>query len=405
MDNKKLEKILTNTKLPDKISQQHKILLRRELLNSTQFEKNKFWLKLKPFDRIAGVVLAFAVLLFIILPKEKNKDDFKNLLSLSNQYYAGFFNSGTQSDFNNQVKIFGKDSSEFNLNVRQTIDFQNGRYKFTAFDKSGKTKLDEYLVTDNNTYRMKTPKLYCKTPFSEMESMNRKTTYTIDIDSGNVIDSLFLKVEDLSKTKIVVKKQLNVDEVNDEAFIVYQDESKNGEEMPNKSGLFYFPVDKSTNLFKLFSVNPLQIVQNLLKSNTVIVKGEEFVSQIKKYCVVIENINPVDEIEVRSIFVDMQNNFPDSIKIKRVNDLVVSINDSLSSQLRSLIDSVALDKKISKIERISIDPTNGQIISVKHSVLRNGIKVNLSEIFFEDQIKSKEIKDKFEITEEYKKLM
>lgn len=404
MNNKKLEKILKSVDLPDKISNEHKYELRRKLLNSNSFRKNRFWNKLKPFDRIAGGIIAIALMLFIFIPRSGGSNEVKDLLSLSDKYYAGFFNPGMQSNFNNEMRVFGKDSSSLQLKIRQVIEHKRGKYRLIAFDKSGETKLDEYLISSNKVYRTKSPKLFYKNTGNDISNKGRKSSYTIKIDSSNTIDSLFVNFEDISDTKIVVKKHIETESVNDEAFLIYKESNHHLNDMPDKVNSFYFPVNRSVDFLKFFSSNPLEIVKNLLESDTLVFKGEEFNKTAGVDCKVIENVIPSNKIEVESIFIDLRkidSLSKDSADVKKV---FVSVTDSISKQISSMIDSLDLKNNYQKVEQIKINSDNGAIVSIKYSVVKNGKKINLAEIFFNEQKIDTNPSDKFEISENFEEV-
>lgn len=401
MEDKKIEKLLKSVDLPNKISVDHKNKLRRELLNSAHFEKGNSIMSLFKIERIAGGIIALALMIFIFMPNSEKVNNVKDIISLTNQHYAGFLKSGYQSNFNNEVKINGKKSEVLVLKIHQVIDHINSKYRLTAFDGSNEVKLDDYIIDGDKVYRSNNNKLHYKNTTSSFADFNTEISYTVTVNSDAVCDSMQLMVADSlkinvgdsTKGKIIIKK-LSTNAANDEAFIVYQGKVNNNSEISNLKP-FYFPVDKKINVVKYFKANPVDIMLSLSEKDSINMFDQDYEGGNGIKCVIVQRTEKITRKKIKDLAKEL-----DSIN---QNNTIVQIEflDTVKKQLELVLDGLDLDEKLESIEKIRINPENGEIYGVVYEIKRNGKKLKLSEISFNDQRLVKNRSNDFNISEEF----
>lgn len=397
-----IKKILKSVELPSQVSTTHKNNLRRELLNSKHFEKRRFWNHLNIFERLIGGVVAI-VMLIIVFNQNNNSNEIADLLDLSNQHYAGFFAPNIQSSFNNNIQIYGKVKEPIDFNIKQTVDFKKSKIRIIALDKSNSIELDEYIVDGSIIYRTKFPKLFYKNASIHNPDLNSSFTYSICIDSVNKADSIFINLRDSLDGKIVIKKLISPNSTNDEAFIVYQENTNGNSELGKSSKPFYYPVDKQVDLFKYFKTNPLEILNDLSKSDSIVTIGEEYSEEFDLTCKIVENIVPLSKMAFETLIMNIEKT--DSIHITAENKMIFKhLSDSIGNDIKSILNNVNIDDHFQKIEQVNIDPESGKICSIKFIVARNGEKINLSKIVFKDQKIINDTYEKFEVTNKFKQI-
>ena len=287
-------------------------------------------------------------------------------------------------EFSNKLKVFGKEKTPLEFSIKQQIDFNNNNYRVSAFDKNEKLKLDEYILNDKKVYRTAKPLIYYKQSKFNSNGLNADVKFTIQIDSMEFSDSLFVDLSDSSDMQIMIKKHISSSSFNDENFVVYQTYENNGE-FSGKTKPVYFPVDRQVDLFQFFKTNPIEIAENLKNADSLKMLGVFHLKDFNIDCETIERIVPLTKYALETIMFQMEE-IDTLVDKSRNRNVIVKYSDSVSSDLKNLLNKAGIDDKFGKSEEILIDPENGKICGIRFHITRNAEKVKISEILFEEQM-------------------
>lgn len=381
MDNKKLEQLLNKAKLGTEINSEHKRNLRRELLNSKNFNK-------KPFFKnkfVYASALSLIILIIFILPFDSNIHQIKaeDVIDRLETVYAGYSLPDKLNTFNGGLKIYGTKQDEINFNVQRVIDFENSRYRLTLISNTDKETLDDYIIENGDVYRTASPKIEIVNTFFQTDYSKMSIPF----------DNHFTQQDSSVKGIRVFKFQAKLDDAeSDPSFIVYRNSNLSGSDINNKLTEQKFEVPKEINLQEYLRINPVDIVGKIRTKENNFVK-QYFDDHLNQEIFVLESISDFS-MHDKMIFISSEEiNDSDTMYFNKTVTKEYKLdlfgeNDSNRHTITfvdSLLKSHLKKRNIKKIETIKIEASSGRIVQLNISIRKDGKERPLSEITFEGE--------------------
>lgn len=361
MDNKKIEDILKSSKQKVEIDNEHKEGLRRELLNSNKFGKQPGWLTKNKM--IFAVSLSIAVLLIIFNPGfEEKQISAAEIVDKVKENYAGFNIADQLNIVNSDLKIYGLDNEEIELNVVRKINFSKSQQRLTLLMNTSNEVLDDYIIANNDIYRTSNPKIEFNFNLPEDELSKVVTSFNYSYSTDTT-----------STTKVFIK-----DIQNCESYIIYKSNSFNtelGTVQEHK-----FKVDSEVSIEKYLRDNPVKIANDLKHDKIKMLRVNK-----ENNLVVIELEKDIEPKEYKLFLKGFEREDDGKGKVSS-NKFLFEFNHL---DIDSLVKAEIETKNVSKLQSITINSESGDIIHVKYQINRDGEIRQLSEQSF-TTIKEKE---------------
>lgn len=388
MGRKKIEDFLNSVDLPDKINDEHKRKLRRELLNSSHFNRSYFFgiPVIRFAASAAAVLLLAAVVTFVFLNDTISSGELLNKLNMT---YAGFEVPGKMSYLQSDLKIFGKEDETLNLKVDKWIDHSKKYYRVIVAEIRGGNIVDERIYRGDELFGMNNPSLRAfntrnarRFVLYDAQSEISDSPKDIQVFKEKTIDGL-----DSIKINLTEKKL-------DYGVIVFsRPPLQYAEVNPRQNKPFRFKVHKEVDLNEYYTLNPVDIIDKMESAERVEVEGVETDSETGKEFVIIKSFIPVSEREVKNVMVFMTKEI-DSLEGELMWNSK-SDSQSLMNFEVKLIDSAKLTRigdggeSYTKIKTIRVDAETGDIRKVTIALDGKEEQTLLSETVFTKHILTK----------------
>ncbi|MGD8781326.1 MAG: hypothetical protein PVH88_20475 [Ignavibacteria bacterium] len=369
MDNKKIEDLLKSSKPKVEIDNRHKEGLRRDLLNSNKFGKQPGVIFTKN-KVILALSLAIAIIIVISNPGFEEKEiSAAELVDKVKANYAGFNIADQLNIVNSDLKIYGVNNEEIELDVTRKINFFKDQQRLTLLIKSTCEVLDDYIITGKNLYRTKEPKIdfQFNVPGDDISSIVTSFNCAYSTDSA-------------SSTGVIVERIENCD-----SYIIYKSKSNNPELGSNKE--YKLKVDEEVDIVQYLRDNPVNIAGTLTPGN------------IKKI-----NVNHDNDLVTIEVEKDIK---PKEYKIY-IKDLATGTENQEDSSMSfffeinhanvdSLVSAEIEQKNVTKIQTVTVVSETGEIVHVKYEISRKGEVKKLSEQSFNEIKQSSKSASEFDI--------
>lgn len=372
--NKKIEEILKKTSPPSEIDESKKHQLRRELLNSKRYQKNKFSIGVKYVlpGFVAAVIAVFVIVTLINQPITLDE-----LRQKVNTQYAGFAQPASLASFQNDLSLYGTDNEKVKLKLEQVYDPSSKNYHVIVFDEQKLEELDQLIIKDNELYRTENPKIKTIGTLSAL-SQKKLQVFILD-DSSNIPAELKFLGSQQNGNQFISHRSKN-------GYLVYQKPVAVGGEIPSyKSEQFYKEIPHEVDVDKYFRANPVDLAEEINESSDAELLTGEIDEEYSEKLQVIRIKRDFNE-SLASAYKVVLNKI-DSLKLI---DVSTSVSDT--AQKKNLGRSIKWSftngdslKSYKELKTILVSAETGEIKEVRFAVQKDDIKINLSEVKFREQ--------------------